>query len=659
VKRGAWCRTPVDAFIAARHEEKGLTPAPEAERRVLIRRLSLDLLGLPPTPEEVDAFVEDSDPAAYDKVVERLLASPHYGERWGRHWLDVARWAESEGYESNHLRPYAWRYRDWVVKAFNDDMPFADFVSAQLAGDELQPYRDDNLIATGFVAAARLSSNEEDRWRQRNDILVDVVNATASALLGLTMQCAQCHNHKFDPISARDYYRFQGFFVRGQPVNLALRDPQLWADFRAKSPPDYEKMLDEKQELYDRAHQRRVSEARAELSREQRQALSRAMEQRTPEEERVAREADLLLQFSTGQIEKGLTAEERVRYEQLKKRLAEFEKTTPDPPQTLAFFSPVTSPHTATVLPMKGFYPLPFEPAVLARTRSYLLAAGDVHRPTAPLDAGWPEVLGPTGKDRSRRALADWICSQPLTARVYVNRVWQQHFGRGIVATPSDFGIRGAEPTHPELLDWLAAEFLRSGGSTKHLHRLLVTSAVYRQTAARPQAADEDNRLLSRWQPRRLEAEAVRDSYLAVSGELDATIGGASSAADDKARRRSLYLLQKRDTPPYAQALFDGPTAMTESCARRQVTTVALQPLYLLNSDFSVRRAEALAVRVAERTRGAQVAEAYRLTLGRLPDAAETELGERFLAGFEQQPQRGLLQFCQALMNLNEFLYLE
>ena len=240
---------PIDAFLADARRKHGLTPTAAAPRRALLRRLMLDLTGLPPTPDDIDAFERDPSSDAYERVVERILASPRYGERYARHWLDVARYADSEGYESNHLRPHAWRYRDWVVNSFNRDLPFADFVRLQIAGDEVRPYADDNLVATGFLAAARLSSNEEDRARQRNDVLVDVVNATASAFLGLTMHCAQCHNHKFDPITARDYYRLQAFFVRGQPGNLALRDPALNAAYRAALPAGYEAALAQERSL--------------------------------------------------------------------------------------------------------------------------------------------------------------------------------------------------------------------------------------------------------------------------------------------------------------------------------------------------------------------------------------------------------------------------
>jgi hypothetical protein len=672
VENAGWVRNPIDAFIAAAHEEQGLTPAPPAEGRTLLRRLSLDLLGLPPSPEEMDAFLQDRARDAYERVVARWLASPHHGERWARHWLDVARWAESEGYESNHLRPYAWRYRDYVVQAFNRDKPFDRFVREQLAGDEITPYADENLIATGFLAAARLSSNEEDKALQRNDIYVDIVNATASAFLGLTMNCAQCHNHKFDSLTARDYYRLLGFFVKGQPANLALHDKALRAEYEAQRPPEHEPARKLRDALFNSGRARKNAEVRKGLAPEAREAYDLPPEKRSKAQEKLARETDLLFQFTANQIEKAIPLEDKKLYDELKKKLEAMEKKMPDRPQTFGFYSPVTSPTKIEVLPMKGFYPLPYEPTELARATSRILVQGDVHRPSFEVDVGWPAVFGPVPPSAVQRtprlALADWLtdAKNPLTARVYVNRLWHYHFGRGLVATPGDFGTKGAPPTHPQLLDWLAGELIRSGWSTRHMHRLIVTSATYRQSS-RPHAdnarIDPDNKLWWRWQPRRLEAEAIRDAMLAVSGELDPKIGGPSAPADEKNRRRSLYLLQRRGSVPAAQALFDGPNAILESCAARHVSTVPLQALYLLNNDFSLNRAKAFAQRVIDKAgsdRDRQVETAFLLALGRPLEEGDRRLARRF---FESQPADGsayqaLVHFCQALMNVNEFVYI-
>jgi cytochrome c553 len=721
VKNAAWVSNPIDAFIAARHEAAGLTAAPEAPPRTLVRRLYLDLTGLPPAPAEVDAFLADRAPGAYERLVERLLASPHYGERWGRHWLDLARWAESEGYESNHLRPYAWRYRDYVVDSFNRDKPYARFVTEQLAGDELLPYSDQNLIATGFLAAARFSSNEEDRARQRNDVLVDVVNATGATFLGLTVNCAQCHNHKFDAVTARDYYRLQAFFVQGQPANLALKDRALWADYEAKRPPEADaarKLLDA---LIDKAKTDLSAKARKELPPDQLAAWDTPADRRTPKQEELARQAALKFNPGNTCVELAIPPEDRKLFDELRKKVEAMEKRGPDKPQTLGFYSPVSSPTRVDVLPMRGFYPLPFEPAELARIHSWLLVGGDAHRVGPRAEAGWPAVFGPTpkavGERPSRRALADWVTSprNPLAARVWVNRLWQYHFGKGLVATPSDFGVKGAPPTHPELLDWLAGELLRGGGSAKHLHRLIVCSRTYRQSSA-PHAGngriDPDNKLLWRWPTRRLEAEAVRDAMLAVSGELDRRVGGPSAAPDGKSVRRTLYLFQKREGRPEVQGLFDGPSAAAESCPQRAVSTVPLQALYLLNNDFVYRRGHAFARRVLAQggaDRGRQVEAAFLLALGRAPDIDERADAAAFFRGHasdgfapprppeggegpgvrgesaqrqaapltpnpsppkrgrgEQErpptagePSQALVDFCQALLNVNEFVYLE
>jgi hypothetical protein len=673
VKNAAWVRNPIDAFIAAQHEARGLTPAAEADRRTLLRRVTLDLTGLPPTPAEIDAFLQDTSADAYEKVVDRLLASPAYGERWGRHWLDVARWAESEGYESNHLRPHAWRYRDWVVRSVNQDLPFADFVRAQLAGDEIEPYSDDNLIATGFLAAARLSSNEEDKARQRNDMLVDIANATGNAFLGLTFNCAQCHAHKFDPISARDYYRFQGFFLQGHLGNLALRDADPPATRRAA---EYDRIVDLREAILEKARLLYMEGVRSKLSPKEQAALAVPPGKRTPAQEKLVRDSMFNHLPGRAPLEKAIPAADRKLYDELKARIALWEKTTPERPQTAGFFSPVTSPHRIEVLPMKGFYPPPLEPEELAHARPRLLFSGDVHTPRDLLDVGWPAVFGPTPAavaDKPRLALAAWLTdpANPLTARVYVNRLWQGHFGRGIVATPGDFGTRGAKPSHPELLDWLAGEFLRQGGSSRKLHRLIVTSATYRQSARASSAEnakiDPNNVSWWRWQPRRLEAEAIRDSLLAVSGELDRRVGGPGTT-DEKSMRRSIYLFQKRHQPPAVQALFDGPNGVVESCPQRHVSTAPLQALYLLNNDFSVQRARALARRLVTLVgddRGRQVEAAFVLAFGRPPDASDRAAAERFFKNFpsgnppQGEPAPSLVHFCQALLNANEFVYLD
>lgn len=662
-RNASWSRTPVDAFVAAEHEKRGLTPAPEASRERLLRRLSLDLTGLPPTATEIESFLSDTAADACDRLVERLLDSPHYGERWGRHWLDVARYAESEGYENNHLRPYAWRYRDYVVRSFNEDKPFDWFIRQQVAGDELLPYSDENLIATGFLAAARYSSNEEDKALQRNDVLVDMTNATTSAILGLTFSCAQCHDHKFDPITQQDYYRFQGFFVKGQMNNLLLKDPTLWQNYEAAKPAAFEPAVQLRDLLLDQARTRLMQQA----------GKKRSHEAKT--------------RFKTEEIEMALSGDDKQLYDALKRKIAALEKQLPDKPQTIGFYSPATSPTAVNTLPLKANYPLPYSPEELKKTKPCLLIRGDVHQRGPELEVGWPKVLGPMSTDqverRPRMVLADWLTepSQPLTARVWVNRIWQHHFGRGLCSTPGDLGTRGAKPTHPALLDYLAAELMGNRWSTKHVHRLIVRSATYRQAAQENTAnarIDPDNQYLWHWTPRRLEAEIIRDIVLAVSGELDRTMGGPGLPLsertpwrnevpheNEKVLRRSLYLEQRRNESPPVQDLFDGPTA-NESCASRHVSTVPLQPLFLLNSAFMRNRARAFATEVdkqAGKEPQRQVDLAFRLALGRLPDESERRIALTLFTspgeGLTTSEQSALVRFCHLLFNLNEFVYQE
>ena len=670
-------RNRIDEFIAEKQKARKLSSAPEASRRTLIRRLSLDLLGLPPSPEEAEAFVGDKSADAYEKLIERLLASPHYGERWGRHWLDFARWAESEAYEVNGFRSAAWRYRDYVVESFNRDKPYDQFLREQIAGDELEPYSDEHIIATGFLSAARFNANEEDKAVQRNEPLVDMANATATVTMGLTLGCAQCHDHKFDPLTIRDYYRFQGFFVRGQMNSLLLRDTNLWRAYEAAGiPPSFETSKALLKQITDPVRAKLLTEAKEKLTAEQREALEIAAEKRTAEQKEIAAKAEKELNISKDKIEKALSEDDRNLVRELEKKVAQLDKEIEESkPQMWGFYSPATSPHKVEIISARGVYPLPYEPPKLKETLPVVLRRGDIHRPGDKLIPGLPEIISSnaplvtltgTNSFPTRSALVDWLTStnSPLTARVWVNFVWQHHFGRGLVATSGDFGLRGAKPTHPELLDWLASELVRNGWSTKHIHRLILASETYRQSA-RPDAKnaviDPDNEFLWRWTPRRLEAEAIRDSVLLVSGELNRTQGGASIKPEDEEKnlRRSLYLRQKRIEPPPMTGLFDMPSA-NESCPKRHVSTVALQPLYMMNSDFMLKRAQAFAHRI-EAQAGAelpkQIVAAFEIAFARAPEEVELERALKF---FGDTPTAGkLTQFCHALLNANEFIYLE
>jgi hypothetical protein len=687
VRNEKWIHNSIDAFIAVQHEHHALEPSVAASRQTFIRRLSIDLTGLPPSPEEAAAFVSDHSSDAYERLVERLLSSPHYGERWGRHWLDLARWAETDGYEANDLRTSAWRYRDYVVRSFSEDKPYDRFLREQIAGDEIVPYSDENLIATGFLAAGRINNNEEDKAVQRNEALVDVANATASVTLGLTLGCAQCHDHKFDPLTARDYYRFQGFFLKGQVNSLLLKDTGLWQAYEASIPPELEIAKNLRKALYDPVRLRLMEEAKAKLAPEILAAINTPLEKRNLEQRELAKNAEKELVIPKDKIEKAMSEDDQKLFKELEKKISNTEKQLNErKPQTWAFYSPATSPHPVQTLPGRGMYPLPYEPQKLREAKPRLLKRGDVHRPESELDVGWPAILGPipgSSDKASRLTLVEWLTSSanPLVARVWVNFIWQQHFGRGIVATSGDFGTQGARPTHPELLDWLATELMRSGWSTKHIHRLIALSSTYRQ-AAQPNSAnssiDPGNLYLWRWPLRRLEAESIRDSLLAVSGELDRHLGGPSISPEkeEASLRRSIYLRQKRHEFPVMQTLFDSPIG-NESCPRRHVSTVSLQPLYMMNSRFVLKRAEAFAARVlahAGHDQPRQIEAAFLMALGRPPEQADLEMARAFLDGNEtaaasnrsgtarapeeKELRPGLLHFCHALLNLSEFIYL-
>ncbi|MBI3854837.1 MAG: PSD1 domain-containing protein [Planctomycetes bacterium] len=618
VKNSAWVRTPVDAFVAKEQEARGLVPSAEAGRRALIRRVTLDLTGLPPAPEDFEG--------GYEETVERLLASPAYGERWGRHWLDLVRWAETSGYEANALRPAAWRYRDYVVQCFNEDRPYDAFLRQQIAGDELQPLSDENLVATGFLAHGRLDINQEDRLLQRNDHLLDITNMMSTVLFGLSMGCAQCHDHKWDPITQKDYYRLQAFFVRGQVINVLIQDPAAWAAYEKSVPPELEASKTYQKALLDAARTRLLEEAK-----------------------KKAPEATI----TKDQILKAASDDDRKLFAELDKKIRSLEEKLPEKPHAWSFYSPATGAADVKTMPIKGMYPMPYEPAKLRETPGRLLKRGDCHQPGEEVAPGWPAVLGETPKAATtRRALADWLTrpDHPTVTRMFVNFVWQRHFGRALVPTTGDFGLRGERPTHPELLDWLASEFVAKGWSLKALHRLIVLSSTYRQASsarAANAAIDAENRWLWRWSPRRLEAEAIRDSILSASGELNRAMGGKSvveeqPTSDPKQLRRTLYLLQKRSHLPEIEELFDAPIA-GESCPMRHVSTVSLQPLYLMNSPFVHGRAQAFAKRAGS------VAKAFEIALGRPPSPAELEAA----AGLD------LASLCHALFNLNEFVYVE
>jgi hypothetical protein len=670
VKNADWVRNPIDAFILAKLEAVALKPTAPASRAQLIRRVTFDLVGLPPTPEEIDAFVNDRAANAWEKVVDRLLASPHYGERWGRHWLDLARFAESNGYEYDEPRPSAWRYRDYVIASFNADKPYDRFIQEQLAGDELAPDDPQALIATGFNLLGADMTDAANQAQRRQNTLDDMTDTTGLAFLGLTVGCARCHNHKFEPITQADFFRLQAFFApaefrRELPVaDLAMRaeyEKRLIA-YQAATAPTRASL-----DALEAPYRRKLFDARlARLSDAARTAHQAAEGQRTATQKEIVANTKRLLVISAKDITSALTKDDKARQDKLLQELAKFARQKPALPTALALQETGKAPKT------------------------FVLRRGELRKPGEEVQAGWPTILTPdlradpapikAASPRStgrRSALAAWIASpaNPLAPRVMVNRLWQHHFGRGIVATPSDFGVRGTLPSHPELLDWLASEFVSRGWSIKQMHRLMLLSATYQQaTTAAPEGATKDpaNALFGRMNRLRLEGEIIRDSLLAVSGRLNPKVGGPSvfppippeaatggkewKASADPADhvRRSVYIFARRNLRfPFLEP-FDVPDS-NQSCPQRERSTTAPQALALLNSSDVAAAAKALAGRL-EKEAGStdeRITRAYRLTLGRAPTDVERRLSREFLAAAP------LNEFCRALFNVNEFVYLD
>ncbi|HVK13985.1 MAG TPA: DUF1549 and DUF1553 domain-containing protein [Gemmataceae bacterium] len=667
--RGGQPANAVDAFVRARLAAAGLAPAGPATREALIRRVTFDLTGLPPTPEAVATFVGDPSPLAYAKVVDGLLASPRYGERWGRHWLDLVRYADTNGFEFDEPRPDAWRFRDYVVRSLNADKPFDRFVREQLAGDEAYPGDRDALIATGFALLGPDMTDASDQAQRRHNTLSDATDTAGLVFLGLTVGCARCHDHKFEPIPQTDYYRLQAFFApaafrRDLSVATAAERAAHAAAERAYLANT--KALRDDIAAVEGPVRAKVFEKKVALLSAEAQAAHRTPpEQRTGGQQELVAETERLVAVSAAEVTKALTADDRARVAGLREKLKAFDGLKPAA-------LPVAMGLTDT-------------PGPAPTTR--LLERGELSNPAAEVQAGFPVALTggkampaaitpAAGGSGRRLALANWIASpaNPLTARVIVNRLWQHHFGRGLVATASEFGVHGAKPTHPDLLDFLATELVAAGWRLKAIHRVILMSDTYQQSSvASPEARakDLDNTLVSRMSRRRLEGEAVRDTLLFVSGRLNPAMGGpgvvlpdaagvaggsrAVAATADKGQhvRRSLYLFSRRSLrQPFLEA-FDLPDSNL-SCPKREQSTTAPQALALLNAPEAAAAAKALAERVAREAPTAErIDRAYRLALGRGPTAAEVERSTAFLA------DAPLSELCRALLNLNEFVYVD
>ncbi len=617
VKDRNWIQTPIDAFVLAKLEAKGLTPSPQADRRTLLRRLSFDLIGLPPTPAEIDAFLADRSPDAYEKVVDRLLASPHYGERGARHWMDVIHFAETHGHDQDVPRDHAWPYRDYLIRSFNDDKPYGRFIEEQLAGDVLWPDDPQALIATGFIAAgpwdeSSLRDIREDSIDRKIGQYLDrddMVTTTMSTFVSATVHCARCHNHKFDPISQKDYYGLQAVFAGVD---------------RADRPFDTDPHI---------ARTRRLLQQRM-----------------------------MVVQIGRGGF--GL-------------RSALGEQLAALPPRQFVYAGTSDFEPQGSFKPVSGCRPV------------HMLRRGNIKNPGETMSPGalscLPELDGrfwlarPDHEGARRAALAKWLSDRRnvLTWRSIVNRVWHYHFGRGIVATPSDFGRMGATPTHPELLDWLALHFRDQGGSLKKLHRLIVTSAVYRQSSrhrADCARVDADNHFLWRMNRGRLDAESVRDAVLRVTGKLNPAMGGPSikqfqqspgihrtpkvdyqafDVDSPGSYRRSVYRFLFRTLPDPFMDTLDCPDASQFTPVRGSSVT-ALQALAMLNDRFMVRQSEHFAARVGKAGAdvGKQIERAYLLALGRPPSSAETAR----LAAYAKK--HGMANVCRVILNSNEFMFI-
>jgi hypothetical protein len=676
-----WVRTPIDAFILTKLREKGLASSPEADRRTLIRRLTYDLHGLPPTVEEVEAFLADPAPDAYEHLVDRLLASPRYGERWGRHWLDAAHYGESHGYDKDKPRRNAWPYRDYVIRSFNDDEPYARFVQEQLAGDVLFPDDPQATVALGFIAAGpwdfvgqvELREGTTDKEITRVLDRDDMVTVTMSSLVSMTAHCARCHDHKFDPISQADYYSLQAVFAGVDRADRPFdSDPQVFRE-RNRLLAKKRRLASELRPLEDAA----AAVKTPEIEKLDEQVAKWKEVNGTDPENRPAEIKQHIADAAVrraAMVKAALPIATLAETDRLHIELAAVDreiKALPKPQTVYAaadYFDPQAS----------------FRFAVTPRSVT-VLARGSVDSPgpVAPpgalscvpgLQAHFAvDLTAPEGERRA--ALAHWITDRNnmLTWRSIVNRVWHYHFGAGLVDSPNDFGHMGSLPSHPELLDWLAVQFRDGGGSFKKLHKMIVMSAVYRQSAADNAAntrIDSDNRYLWRANRQRLDAESLRDTILAVSGKLDLTMGGPSveqfffkddhSPVYDYARydpdapgnfRRSIYRFLVRSMPDPLMERFDCPD-VSMITAKRTTTITAIQALALMNNPFVLKQAEHLAERV-EKSGGDPVRQAFRLALQRAPNDRES----RALTAYLQR--EGLTNLCRLLFNTNEFVFVD
>ncbi len=621
VENEKWVRNEIDRFIARKLQEQNISPSEEASRKTLLRRLSFDLTGLPPTPEQLDKFLADDSPQAYEKLVDEFLSSPRYGEHWARFWLDLVRYAESDGFRKDDYRPDAWRYRDYVINSLNEDKPFDQFTREQIAGDEIAPHDPEALTATGFLRHGIYEYNQRDAKTQWQDMLNDITDTVGDTFLGMGMGCARCHDHKFDPILQKDYFRLQAFFANIALKNdrpLATREEleayeaQL-AKWKAASAEARENL-----ELLEAPKRKELADSIIQMFPEDIQEMvAKPYSERTSYENQICELVNLQVVDRYATISSKFKGEAKKKWEASKAELAKFDHLKPKPLPTglsVADYGVVAPP---VFIPSKerlgeiapGFLTI-FDPKV------------------AHIEPVSPNVQS-TGR---RTALANWLTREnhPLTTRVIVNRIWKEHFGSGIVDSPSDFGHLGELPTHPELLDWLATQFVKNGWSLKWLHREIVLSATYRQSAIRTdldaEKIDPTNRLLWKSNVRRLEAEEIRDAQLVATGRIDWKVGGPGETASSS-RRRSIYTKVLRNTQDPLLAAFDFPDRMTSS-PTRNITTSPSQSLLLINGTWTLSRASELAKRVHANHSSSlesQLREAFQIVLSRSPSEDELQ----------------------------------
>lgn len=618
-----WAKNEIDSFVFRKLKEANLSPAPAASREELIRRATFDLHGLPPTPEQIEAFVNDKRPDAWSRLVEELLASPRYGERWAQHWLDVVRYAESDGYRADDYRPDTYKYRDYVIQSLNEDKPYDQFVREQLAADEFAADDPETLVATGFLRLGIYEWNQRNARMQWDLIMTEMTNVTGEALLGLGIGCAQCHDHKFDPILQKDHFALQAF-LNGTwwPEDVPLVTPEEQAEYDRKL-AEWEKATTGPREELEALQKGKIESARGGVVKQFPDDIQAIYHK--PAAERSSYEDQLvsLVQRQVDKSRKGINWEKTFekskesleKYRELTAALGKFDHLKPDA-LPIGFISTDIHPEPAITWMEKRGKKEVVEPAFLT-----LLG-----QPAPKITPG----KNTTGR---RLALANWIADKdnPLSTRVIVNRVWQRHFGDGIVATPNDFGRLGEKPSHPKLLDWLTSRFLEKGWKLKPLHRLIMNSATYQQTARREPTSVEDladpgNKLLWRYSPNRLQAEQVRDSMLAASGELKNRDEGGTSA-DGSAPYRSIYVKKRRNTPDPMIGGFDSPSGFTSSASRISTTTPN-QSLMLVNGDWSISRAKAFAKRLLagkDSISAEQIALAYQIAYGRSASQSEID----------------------------------